>query len=447
MAMVEAGEVADGPVMSMMSKRLRALRKRYNRILQMEEGLAQGKSLNKEQEEVLRSKPAVATLIEEYEKLRQPLSAALQEELSLARPSPSHSHSHSPSAATEGELEDQGDAAGTGSLPEPQGDPYEAVNDVLNLLYFGCLFDVKPQSEFASMVFTRTHERQCCLTYDYVTDDSTGFLREDDLDLISSLGSLIIARPVHSGVSHEDALFGCLQHARLWLCNSDQPIRPGSSTTYAGLRERLNRIMTSDYFTRTPELKAPVDVVAAMGKYATCQVQVPDSSEPPSSALAEAPPSDYQDKDDDVENFERNDTMSNPDNDSQKTDETDVSNTSGDAQAVQHEQQRPIGHEPRQKDADLKELQYVPRRAYQNQRGGNQGRGGSGGGRRGYVNGRGGRGGGYQNGRSQYYDSGYYPRNYYTMTGRGSRDGGSAMHNHVGAINGGHVPSNVELGA
>lgn len=44
----------------------------------------------------------------------------------------------------------------------------------------------------------------------------------------------------------------------------------------ASLRERLNKIMASDYFTTTPEMKAPVDMAAAAasGNYAPFQVPV-----------------------------------------------------------------------------------------------------------------------------------------------------------------------------
>ncbi|KAE8696589.1 hypothetical protein F3Y22_tig00110655pilonHSYRG00034 [Hibiscus syriacus] len=72
-------------------------------------------------------------------------------------------------------------------------------------------------------------------------------------------------------------------------------------------------------------------------------------------------------------------------------------------------------------NGESKEPQYVPRRPYQNQRGGR----GTGGGRR---SGRGGRGNGrggitYQNGQNQYYDQpgNYYPRNQYNNRGRGER--------------------------
>lgn len=74
----------EGPVVALISKRLRTLRKKYNRITDMEESISQGKTLNKEQEETLRSKPIVTALIEELVKLRlPPPSAAVSEEISL----------------------------------------------------------------------------------------------------------------------------------------------------------------------------------------------------------------------------------------------------------------------------------------------------------------------------------------------------------------------------
>ncbi|KAF9619695.1 hypothetical protein IFM89_008372 [Coptis chinensis] len=59
----------DGPVMRFMNKRLRALKKKYNKILQIEEASSQGKPINKDQEEVLKTKPLILTLLDEYEKL------------------------------------------------------------------------------------------------------------------------------------------------------------------------------------------------------------------------------------------------------------------------------------------------------------------------------------------------------------------------------------------
>ncbi|XP_018476042.1 uncharacterized protein LOC108847327 isoform X2 [Raphanus sativus] len=70
--------------MALISKRLRTHRKKYNRITEMEESISQGKTLNKEQEEAIRSKPIVTALIQELEKLCvPPPSAAVSEEISL----------------------------------------------------------------------------------------------------------------------------------------------------------------------------------------------------------------------------------------------------------------------------------------------------------------------------------------------------------------------------
>ncbi|XP_039156065.1 disease resistance protein RPV1-like [Eucalyptus grandis] len=77
-------DATNGPVLSLINKRLCALRKEHSRILQVEGSIAQGKTINKEQEDVLRSKPSVLASIDELEKLRPQLSSALQEELSLA---------------------------------------------------------------------------------------------------------------------------------------------------------------------------------------------------------------------------------------------------------------------------------------------------------------------------------------------------------------------------
>ncbi|MBA0842518.1 hypothetical protein Goarm_002338, partial [Gossypium armourianum] len=207
----------------------------------MEESVSQGKTLNKEQEDVLRSKPTVSALIDELEKLRQPLSSAVSEEISLALQRQTVSSSETTSQAQPDKTE-----------------PQEQL----------------PNSDFTSTMLTRTHERGCCLTYDYVTDDATDLLNEKDLDLISTLSGLLTSRPADSSLSHKNALHRCIQHAMLWLSNSDQPVDPNADVSYAGLRERLNKIMALDYFTTTPEIKDPAEVAAAAGTYTSFQVPV-----------------------------------------------------------------------------------------------------------------------------------------------------------------------------
>ncbi|KAE9595575.1 hypothetical protein Lalb_Chr17g0340241 [Lupinus albus] len=127
---------SDGPVLNLMNKRLRALRKKLNRITNAEESLSQGKQINKEQQQVLLSKPSLLLLIDELDKLRHPLQIALTEELSLAR------NNNIPQTRTL----DSGSTE-PGSENKPNGSV--VVEDILNLLYFDSLFDVKSQSDFA----------------------------------------------------------------------------------------------------------------------------------------------------------------------------------------------------------------------------------------------------------------------------------------------------------
>ncbi|KAF7047308.1 hypothetical protein CFC21_056251 [Triticum aestivum] len=74
-------ETKEGPILSVLSKRLHALRKQQNCIAQMEEFVAAGKTLSQEKE-AMHSKPVLAAIIDELERLRAPLAAALVEELS-----------------------------------------------------------------------------------------------------------------------------------------------------------------------------------------------------------------------------------------------------------------------------------------------------------------------------------------------------------------------------
>ncbi|KAE9615545.1 hypothetical protein Lal_00022703 [Lupinus albus] len=428
MSATASSEVSDGPVLNLINKRLRALRKKLNRITHTEESLSQGKQINKEQEEVLRSKPSLLALIDELEKLRHPLQTALTEELNLALTR------NSTNLQTQTQTLESVNSDST--VPEDENKPKDAVvvvEDILNLLYFGSLFDVKSQSDFASTMLTRTHERGCCLTYDYVTDDATDLLREKDLDLIAAMRELLISRPVDSSFSHKNALQRCIEHGKLWLGRAEQPIQPNAEVTYAGLREKLSKIMSSQYFTTTPEMKATVDVAAAAGNYYPVE--------------AEGSVSPLQEKDEGTANFQgqgSGDNQFDPEGKHQK-DEVDAENAV-EVVSIEHEQTPPLMDvEQAQQDVEAKEKQHYPRRGYQNQRGGR----GGGGGWRGYSNGRGGRGGGrgYQNGHNQFYDQqpgNYYPRNYHNSGGRGGgRGGGYSYNNHGpgGEVN--HVASNV----
>ncbi|GAB2280345.1 hypothetical protein Dimus_014982 [Dionaea muscipula] len=438
-----SGSTTDGPVLNLINKRLRALRKKYNRIVQMEEFLVQGKTLNSEQQELLRSKSSVLCLIDELEKLRSPLSSAVSEEVSFAL-----SQHQDPPLQPLNRAPEECEMA---TAEEEEG-KRDVVEDLLNLLYFGSLFDVMHQSEFTSLMLTRTHERGCCLTYDYVTDDAIDLLGERDLDVISALKGLLISRPVDSSLSHKDALRQCIEHAKLWIAKSDRPIHPGSDVTYAGLREKLHKIMSSDYYTTTPDIKAAVEmaVAAAAGNFGSFQVPVHGSMIPDSLPVQVV--EQYQEMDEniaDFKDFETVEDQSVPVDPLQPKDNLETTEKPSEGSPNQTDQvNQHANMEENPRDVGQEEQQHAPspRRTYQNQRGGRVG----GNGRRSYPNsrgGRGGRGGGgpYQNGRNQYYDQSgnYYPRNY-NNRGRGGRGtGGSNYYYHGSTANGGHAQEDV----
>ncbi|GAB4829201.1 hypothetical protein Ancab_018866 [Ancistrocladus abbreviatus] len=430
-----AGNTTEGPVLNLINKRLRALRKKHNRIVQTEESLSQGKTLNHEQQELLRSKSSVLSLIDELEKLRGPLSSAVSEEISFAL-----QHRQSPTQPVNANSEE--DAV--------NAKKYDVVEDLLNLLYFGGLFDVMPQSEFTSLMLTRTHERGCCLTYDYVTDDATDLLGERDLDLISALKGLLISRPVDSSLSHKNALQRCMERAKLWLAKSEQPIHPESNVTYAGLREKLNKIMSSDYYTTTPEMKAAVEMAAAAaaGNFGSFQVSVHGSMMPASVPVqVEGSVGEYNGTEENITHFEEyekiEDQTDDPVGELQK--DNVESENSPEEVSTQTDQLQQTHVVENQRDVDSKEQHYVPRNYYQNPRGGR----GSGGSRRGYPNSRGSQGsgrGGYQNGRNQYYEQSgnHYFRNYNRMRGRGGS--GNNYYSHAAAaVQGNYAQAGVGL--
>ncbi|EYU28691.1 hypothetical protein ABFS82_12G108300 [Erythranthe guttata] len=298
--------ITEGPVLNLINKRLRALRKKMNRISQMEESLSQGKALNKEQEETLRSKSSVLAGIDELEKLRQPLSEAVNQEIQLALEKNTQR-----SETLTGERSDEEEDGTVEPNAGGENDGVSALSDLLSLVYFGSIFDVQALMSAHDNLLTRTHERNCCLTYDYVTDDDAEGdpLREWDLDLIAMMGGLLISRPVNSCLSHKDALQKCVEHAKLWLANSEQPIEPDSDITYAWLREKLNRIMASDYYTTIPEIRAPVEVAATGGNYTSFQLPVHEPVLPQvvSTVSVEDSATEYDQEEEESENSDDND--------------------------------------------------------------------------------------------------------------------------------------------
>lgn len=325
---------AEGPVMVMMSKRLRALRKKANRIAQIEEARSNGKSINKEQEEMLRSKPSVLLLIEEYERIRAPLQASVKEELADAekafltqalqqRAAAAAAESEAAAQAQKESLEGSGDNdaarsedGGEGSdgrkaeesqvgVPEVEAGEDAGLRDMVDsndvvklveLLYFGALFDIKvaegagiPGSEMEVLRWRREQERNSCLSYDVVSDDdATPPLTEQDLDAISALSRLLTIRSSNSG-NHREAVQRCVEHVTKYFQGAEEPIDESLQLSYSQVKDWLRRIVMSEFFTRrvldvNPEVAA---AAAASGQFvseALPEPQVPEVGGQPYTA-------------------------------------------------------------------------------------------------------------------------------------------------------------------
>lgn len=431
MAATEASDVGDRPVLSVINKRIRALKKKLNRISQMEESLSKGKTLNKEQEETLRTKPAILAGIDELEKIRLPISAAVEEEISISAQSHQASSQEAPVAAKTNEETPEEPDKDVESKGED--DRLLVAEDLLNLMYFGSMFDVKNlQNHFTEMMLSREHERGSCLSYDYMKDDdSIDLLNERDLDLLSMLSGLLISRPANSSLPHKNALQRCIEHAKLWLENSTQPIESDSDVTYAALRSKLNKIMASQYF-----VAAPVGLQTAAMTYGSFQAPLHEPV-PPLDVSVQVHVEDngvqYQPKEvEGTASYHGNETYNYQANHEDQHQHQQVEeNTSALPAETEHIQPEVEGTHDHSDDKG--QQQQAPRRPYQNHNNPRGGHRGNGRGR--FPNGRGGRGGrgggGYQNGRSSHYDQpgagNNVPRNSH-FRGRGRRGGHYGNH-------------------
>eukprot|EP00951_Prasinocladus_malaysianus_P026834 scaffold239225_cov35-Prasinocladus_malaysianus.AAC.1 len=75
----------ESPVAVALAKRVRALKKKLGKAEQLEQAVNEGKAINEDQEEVIRSKPACMGAIEELGKLDGLLKEAVAEEVNMAK--------------------------------------------------------------------------------------------------------------------------------------------------------------------------------------------------------------------------------------------------------------------------------------------------------------------------------------------------------------------------
>eukprot|EP00854_Cymbomonas_tetramitiformis_P003879 gene3879-4840_t len=256
------GSFSDGPVVSLVTKKLRALRKKLEKVTTLEQKVTEGKAINSEQQAVLDSKASILILVDEYEKLKDQLASAVEEEKAAviskipapvaedpvsAEPQPPVEPEVKEPEVSEEKIKEIQDAANAESVAK--------LKSILNLLYFAQLFDVTHRYH-AIHTHVQKMERHSCLSYDAYDLVAPGpeleqRLDQNDLDNITEMGKLITSRPQGLPISHKDAIERCAAIADKWMARSDEKL-PDFPISFGDLAGRLQRILNSDYFTQVP---------------------------------------------------------------------------------------------------------------------------------------------------------------------------------------------------
>ncbi|KAK9811150.1 hypothetical protein WJX73_006694 [Symbiochloris irregularis] len=271
-----AAETGDGgPVLKVISKRLRKFNKTIKHLETIEEAKAAGKALNEQQEEVLAGKAKAVYVIEELSRLVPLLQEAAAEEtkaavaVALAKQSSQHgaevkqledAAAAAAVAAAEGGAEagrDQHTVAQT--VPpaaelrnrDSHGELSLAINDaverLVQLTYFAQVFN--PESGFPA-----SHERDVCIQYDkelYGQDSQQ--LTGSDLIALANFGLQLTQRGQSDGqvCSHQDCLTRSKRLALAWVHRAEEPV-PGTRFTVAQLANKCVRLMSSRFVATPP---------------------------------------------------------------------------------------------------------------------------------------------------------------------------------------------------
>eukprot|EP00240_Pyramimonas_obovata_P002254 CAMPEP_0118934212 /NCGR_PEP_ID=MMETSP1169-20130426/13698_1 /TAXON_ID=36882 /ORGANISM="Pyramimonas obovata, Strain CCMP722" /LENGTH=524 /DNA_ID=CAMNT_0006877089 /DNA_START=167 /DNA_END=1738 /DNA_ORIENTATION=+ len=294
-AVSEAAQASgEGPVLSLITKRVRAIKKKLEKVRQLEEFVIAGKSINPEQQAVLDSKVVLGIQMEELEKLRPLLGTALKEEKAAWVPPPppkakkSEQPAPPPANAEADKLVAEKEAALSAAIQQHQEElaqlnasEAERVRSVIELMYFSQVFDIR-QPPFQTFNHLQQMERSSCLSYDYI-DARGASLTHADLDLIAAFGKLVASRPQGVAISHKDALDSCHNLALKWMSKSQEMI-PELNCSFSDLVARLDRILSSDYFTQKPVVQTLNDQPGREAAEALQRVQLEHYGGPPMGA-------------------------------------------------------------------------------------------------------------------------------------------------------------------
>lgn len=264
----------DGAVITLVSKRLRAAKKKLNRIQELETAVGNGKDINADQQELLNSKTGVVAVIEELERvtpLLRPVVAEEREEARLELQLETEAAAKAaaalavPPAGGEGikpeaehhpdsdiaELPASVDRSSQTNIADTQAAVEEAVMKVLQLVYFGQVFESS---------VTGPQERHACLSYSYRAPQEAPALTDQHLSQISFLAKLLSTRPPGMTHSHKDALAACQELALKFLFDGAAEV-PELGVPMQSIQDGISTVVQSGYYTAQPhKTTMPIDM-------------------------------------------------------------------------------------------------------------------------------------------------------------------------------------------
>lgn len=245
-------EPAADTVMQVLNRRIRAARKKIQKISVIEEAQATGKEINDDQVKTLASKVQVTAILEELARVEPLVEKALKKEIDGAV-AKAVEESKARQDASEA---DEGEESSTVDSSSEQKHESDEAGQLLDLLYVSQVFGVGgTEADYEAFLAGQ----------DPVQDGKP--ITRGDLEKLASFGKSLFTRAVEEGFTHEEALSRCKRMALTFIRSPDAQV--DNETSVSEMMDVITKLKESDFFKReiiTPAPEAPpepVDVVPA----------------------------------------------------------------------------------------------------------------------------------------------------------------------------------------
>mmetsp|Transcript_9657 Transcript_9657/g.18146 ORF Transcript_9657/g.18146 Transcript_9657/m.18146 type:complete len:496 (-) Transcript_9657:1558-3045(-) len=245
-------------------KRIRALRKKVRNVEEIEKKVREGKTINEQQEEAIRSKKVTLAVLEEVEKLeavvkekeRERLDAEAARDKERKGKKEREVREQKEKEKKKKKLEEQEKAKAV----EQEQDVDAVIEKLLKVFYFGRLFDTSTGNTLAH------YERAAYLGYDALLNDpnfefgSGGLMAQKHLDGLVSFAYYLSSRPMNQLLSHEQALERCKALAKEFLSPQDPKGKglevPLSDGSFCDMEAMLKRVSLTGFYSIVPTLQS-----------------------------------------------------------------------------------------------------------------------------------------------------------------------------------------------